>query len=60
MEQKFCSFFMEPKITNCKDETVNHANIYLLLSYFGARKVFRRIMEHMFIKVWFPLSFNMR
>ena len=30
--QKFfkTSFYTEPKITNCKDETINHWNIYLL------------------------------
>ena len=33
--------------------------IYYLI-YFGARKVFCKIMEHKFYKAWFLLLFNMR
>ena len=33
------SFFTVPKITNCKDETSNHSNIYYLI-YSSTRKTF--------------------
>ena len=36
---------MDLKITNWKDETINNSNIYYLI-YSGARKVFRKIMQH--------------
>ena len=54
---------MELKVTNCKDETIKHSNTYLLSAYSGAWKifpVFQKIMEHIFFKVCFTLSFNMR
>ena len=44
---------MEPKITNCKDRTINLSNIYLILFYilyFSVRKVFHKIMQHKFFK----------
>ena len=34
--------------------------ILFTMSYSGTRKVFCKIMQHMFFKVWFPLLFNMR
>ena len=44
---------------NCKDETINHPNIYYFV-YSGARKVFHKIMQHIFFKAWFPSWFNIR
>ena len=32
-------FFMEPKITYCKDGTINHSNIYLLFYLLWCQKI---------------------
>ena len=36
---------MELKITNCKEETINHFNIYLLYNFSGARKASCKITD---------------
>ena len=36
---------MELKITNCKEETINHFNIYLLYNFSGARKASYKITD---------------
>ena len=41
---------MEPKLANCKNEKINHSNIYLVLIYSGARNVFRKTMQNLFLK----------
>ena len=41
---------MGPKMTNCKDEKINHSDIYLVLIYSGAINVFRKPMQLMFFK----------
>ena len=40
------------KITNCQGETTIQTVIYCLI-YSGARKAFRKIMQHMFHKLGF-------
>ena len=62
IKQKICKqYFTKPKLTNCKDETINHSSIYLLFElHWLPRKVFCKIMQHMVFKKWFPLWFNMR
>ena len=42
--------FYGAKTTNCKDEKINHSDIYLVLIYSGAINVFRKLMQLMFFK----------
>ena len=38
--------FYGAKITNCKDETINLSNVYLLFDLFWCQNTFREIIQH--------------
>ena len=35
LSKNFSDIFVELKLTNCKDQVINHSNIYLLIGFLG-------------------------
>ena len=58
--QTFCEHLFYGAKNNKLQRQGNHSNIFSIINLSDIRKVFNKIMQHMFYIAWFLLWFNMR